>query len=516
MEDVLDSLVCHSKSEVLPVIRRRYWWVLIIALALGVRSNAWAQQTHLGDVASQESLSAALSTQPTSSPAHDEGESTNRRKPYHSQAYGARLETEPPGYVKPMNVHGETYGIEALKELDWLDFGLEQRTRFELRDDYYFRGAVENHDEQFLLRSRVYLGVRQIFDPFRFAIEFQDARQFMSRFPEDNRDVDEADFLQAYGELCFTDALRAGYPLRFRAGRMSFDLIDRKIIGRNRWRNTTNAFDGFRLQLGEPSCDWQFDAIAVMPVERRMRQADRSDEERWFYGLVAAWRGWSEIVILEPYYFVLDEDRKDPTRADREIHTFGLRAFGPMGETGFDRDVDVAFQSGEDGPRRHRAFAAYGELGYTFAHVWKPRLSVSGTYGSGDRDPDDNTSERFDRLFAPNHFRSTSDLFNWQNVISPKLRVDFRPQEKLRIDAAYGGYWLASDRDAWVTPGRRDPLGRSGDFVGQEFELRARHQLHDHTKLEAGYSHFIPGAFVRNTGPADDSDFFYITVTFTF
>lgn len=482
-------------------------WIAGLSL-VAASASASAQQSR----PAEPPAGVATETQPTSA----DSQPARKRTPFQSKAYGARLETDPPGYVKALSEHAKRYGIEGMESFEWFDFGLEHRTRFELRDDYYFRGDPHNRDEQFLLRSRVYFGVRELLDPFRFVLEFDDARQFMSDYPEDNRDVNEAEFLQLIGELYFKDAIGPGYPLRFQVGRMTFDYVDRKIVGRNRWRNTTSAFDGFRIQLGQPTADWQVDVFAAMPVERRLRRADRAEEDRWFYGLIGAWRGWSDFVTLEPYYFVLDEDREDPARADREIHTLGLHAFGPIGKTGFDYDFDTAFQFGDDGPREQRAFAAYGEVGYTFQHDWKPRLSFSGTYGSGDRDPADGTSERFDRLFAPNHYRSTSDLFNWQNIISPKLRLEIQPLEKLRLDGAYGAYWLASDNDAWTTPNRSDPAGRSGVFVGQEFELRARYLLDESAELEAGYSHFIPGGFVQNTGPADDSDFFYVSLTFKF
>ena len=449
--------------------------------------------------------------QADTAPLPKEGDVGAKKPPPHkSKAWGARLDTEPPGYVKTL----DKSGIPDLEELDWLEFGLEHRTRFELREDIR-RPDLEN-DHQFLLRSRVYLGVRKILDPLRFGIEFQDSRQFHSDFPERNRDVDEADFLQAFAELFFEDAVGDGYPLQLRAGRMTLEYVDRRLVGRNRWRNTTNSFDGLRLRLGQPSAEWQFDFFAVQPVERRMTSPDRSDEERWFYGLVGAWRRWSKYVTLEPYYFILDEDRKDREQADREIHTLGLHVFGPIGDTQFDYDLDTAFQFGEDGERKQRAFAVYGEVGYTFEHAWKPRVSFSTLYASGDRDPDDGLSERFDRLFEATHPYSTTDLFAWQNSISPKIRLTLRPTSKLRVDTSYGAYWLASDNDAWVNAKRHAPDGHSGDFVGQELELRVRYRIDPRVELEAGYSHFFPGSFVGNTGPADDGDLFYVQTTIRF
>lgn len=218
-----------------------------------------------------------------------------------SKGFGARIESEPPPYVRPLS----KYEWLDAKDIDWLDFGIEQRTRWEYRDDNY-READLTKDTEFLLRTRVYLGIREVFDPFRFAIEFQDSRQFGSDFPETNRDVDENDLLQAYGELYFKDALGDDRPLRFQFGRMAFDYIDRKLVARNRWRNTTNSFDGFRMQLGQKDNDWQLDFLAVQPVVRGLRTFDQPDEERWFYGVIGAWRRWSKYVTLEPYYLVLD------------------------------------------------------------------------------------------------------------------------------------------------------------------------------------------------------------------
>lgn len=434
----------------------------------------------------------------------------SRPSPVLSRAFGVRAEAEPPGYVRPISESG----IPGLRSLDWLDFGLEQVTRFEYRSD--LRRPDRSDDHQFLMRSRVYIGVRKILDPLRFVIEFQDARQFQGEWAPRTRDVDEADFLQAFAELHFDDMFGPEHLLEFRAGRMTLEYGDRRLVGRNRWRNTTNAFDGFRVRLGQERADWQVDVFAVRPVEIRMLCPDHPDEERWFYGIWGAWRKWSKIVSLEPYYYMLDEDWKDRAKTDREIHTIGLRAFGLIGETGFDYDLNAAFQFGEDGDRGHRAFAAAGALGYTFDHAWKPRLELSSMYASGDGNPDDGASERFDRLFQVTHCPSMTDLFCWSNIINAKLRLGLTPTEKLGIDGGYGVWWLASDTDAWVVPGLRDPDGASGSFIGHDLEVRMRCRLDRRIEIESGYVHLIPGGFTQRFSPPGDGDFFYVQTTLRF
>lgn len=419
--------------------------------------------------------------------------------------YGTVGETEPPRYARTLS----RTGIPALAELNWLDFGIDFRSRFEFRDDDYRRPRL-TLDTPFLLRSRMYVAIHDIFDPFRFVVEFKDARWENSRFPDTDRDVDENDIIQAYAELNFKDALGPQRPLRLQAGRFAFDYLDRRLISRNPWRNTVNNFDGVRAIFGQQSNDWQLDVMAMQPVERRLRQPDRPDEEEWFYAVIGQWRRWSKIITLQPYYLVRDQDRKDATRPYREIHTLGLRGYGYVGETGLDYDFDVAFQVGDDGPREQRAMAAAGELGYTFKHEWKPRLSGFIGYASGDRDPNDRTTQRFDRNFGFARPWSSNDYFVWENMIAPKVRLEMQPHKQIAFETGYHAYWLAGDSDSWSNAARRDRLGRSGDFVGHEMDVRLRWKVDPRVEIILGYAHFMPGGFTKNTGQADDSDFFYV------
>ncbi|MBI3832988.1 MAG: alginate export family protein [Planctomycetes bacterium] len=431
------------------------------------------------------------------------------------RSYVTTLESDPPKYVRTIDNLG--LGLENLK---WLQFGIEHRTRFEYRDDDYRRAPLQPlrkpliHDEPFLQRNRIFLGITDIIDPFRAAIEFQDSRIFNDKFPDTTQDVDENEIVQAYGELYFKDALGKGDPVRFRVGRMTLDLVDRWLMARNSFGNTVFPWDGARLTLGDQKSLWQVDVFAAEAAERRIHQWDRPDEQTWMYGITGDWRGWSKWVTLEPYYFVRDEDHHSTT-PDRTIHTVGLRAYNAFGKTGWDYDADVAFQSGENGRNKQRAFAARFDVGYLFDHPWKPRVSLCGAYATGDEDPNDRTSQRFDKLFNTSDPISSENMFSWSNMIAPKLRVEFQPLKTVRLNAAYGAYWLDHNRDGWVQVSRTDPTGRAGTFVGQELECRVRWQVDPRVELTAGYYHFMQGDFVDKTGQADDGDFFFVQTVVT-
>ncbi len=429
---------------------------------------------------------------------------------YESKSPSTNRHPDRPSYAKTLDRFTDNDAIS------WLEFGIEQRSRFELRHEFFANDRES--DELFMLRSRAYVGIRDILDPLRFGFEFQDSRLFGSRDDETPTDVNHVEIQQAFAELYFENALGDDQPLSFRVGRMSFDAVDRRLFSRNGFRNTTNAFEGFRIRAGDKQSLWEIDFFAFQPVERRPRQFDRGDEERWIYGINGYWRGWSPHITLEPYYFILDEDRKSLDMVDRELHTLGLHGYGLIGESGFDYDFNFAFQFGETEFENHRAFAAHGELGYSWRHPWQPRVALTFDYATGDDNPDDSESGRFDRLFGSSHtFYGYSDLFRWENTINPALYLSLQPTKQLHIEAYYRTYWLASDNDAWAVPGITDPTGSSGSFVGQEFDVRAVCDINDNASLDVGYIYFVPGDFVQNaTDTTDDSDFFYVQMTLTF
>jgi len=401
-------------------------------------------------------------------------------------------------------------------KVDWLIFGMQHRTRYENRDDF-FRSALDS-DERFMLRSRGFVGIKDVLDPFRLGVEFLDARALSNDFPELASDVDHADFLQAFVELYFENVGGSGQPVSLRFGRQAFDLGDRRLFARNRWPNNSNAFDGFRLRIGDEASEWEVEAFAFQPVDRRFYSPNPNNEDVGFYGVIGYFRKWSPYVTFEPYYFVLDEDLETPGSIDSERHTLGLRAFGLIGKTGFDYDLNTVFQFGDTEVGDIRAFGFAADVGYQFDHPWKPRVAAMFQYASGDNDPTDRLDEGFDPLFgAPHPFLGFSDNFVWSNIMNPALYVSAKPTDKLGIVSVYRAYWLESDVDSFPRAGIVDPTGTSGNFIGQELDIQVNYRIDEHTTLETGFAHFMPGTFTRSAGDdITDSDFFYVQMEISY
>jgi hypothetical protein len=464
---------------------------------------------------------------------------------YYRKTLGYRVEpqSDPPPYTRPLS----KTQFEQFRDIDWLDVGLELRTRYEYRENDYRpipTGATNTNDFRsdpdnlWLLRTRAYLGVHDILDPLRFAVEFQDSRSYNGLYERNTNDVNEFDLIQGYAELYFKDLLGHNRPLSIRAGRQHLELLDRRLIANNEFRNTTNNFEGFRVRLGKKQNDWDLDMFAFQPVERLKYEFDRPDEDTWFYGGVFSWRKWSDYVTIQPYFIGRKQngDPANPVEANRkpdiDIYAPGLRVYGTIGNSGFDFDADINKQFGRQGNiakgatkqsyRQHDALAYALELGYTFDHDWKPRVSVFYGFGTGDKNSKDNINNRFDSFYGFNQPWSRNDYFSWDNIHAPKARIEFTPYQDLRIDAGYNAFWLESETDGFRRAGDavRDTSGKSGSFIGHELDVRLRHHLNPYVDWSLSYGRFEPGSFTRSfnnstDGPFTDraSNFFYFEVS---
>ena len=479
------------------------------------------------------------------------------------KSYGTQKETDPPRYVKQAN---KTWlkDFDAFEDTDWLDLGLEYRARYESRDND-FRRADQNIDDPILLRTRAYVGIKNILDPLRAAIEVQDSRRNNGDYSRsfDTRDVDKADILQGYLELNFKqsflgkDDLGNERPIWIRAGRHAWEAIDRRLIARNEWRNTTNTFQGVRANIGDKKNDWQFEVFAVKPIQRFTSQLDEVDHAQDFYGIIGDWRGLSEYATFEPYYLLLKQDGDkvkydangvelagaalNQAKIDREIHTGGLRVYGSIPNTRFDYDASYVKQWGEQdrflsnrlGYTKvdHDAHAYNAEVGYTFNHPWKPRFSAFYGVATGDKatpvaSNDKTSNQRFDRLFGFARPWSNDDYIQMENIRTPKIRVEFDPIvpfiENVKVDTGFSWYKLDSASDRWNAGANlRDRTGKSGTDLGKEYDLRVRFPINQYASLNLGYAHFWAGDFVQDTsrrvaGQANrdaSSDFFYSELT---
>src|SRR5690606_736762 len=135
------------------------------------------------------------------------------------------------------------------------------------------------------------------------------------------------------------------------------------------------------------------------PVRRRLTGVDKPDQDQVFTGLVGHWRRLAPLLTLEPHYFRLHQQASPGNgNRSRDIQAPGLRVYGQLAGGSVNYDVSLMEQRGDEGALSHRARGLTAEVGYTWReHPWRPRLSLFQGYASGDRQPGDDESNRFDR-----------------------------------------------------------------------------------------------------------------------
>jgi hypothetical protein len=448
-------------------------------------------------------------------------------KTYYIEAgsYGTKRETDPPPYTRNLSKSG----LSGTEKINWLDVGFDYRIRYEHRVNDIRRPELTT-DNPYLLRTRAYIGMKQLIDPFRFAVEFEDARRVNGQFPEDDRDFNRTELIQVYGELYFkkafgTDVRGTNRPLSIRAGRMAFEALDRRLIAVNQWRNTTNNALGVRAILGQEANDWQLEMMVSQPILRHPDQWDEPLPNTFFSNVIGHWRKWSNIVTIEPYFMSLRRDDEDVATNQRSVNAPGLRLYGWIKNSGLNYDISGMYQFGEYNNQNHRAHAITSEIGYTFLNTsWKPRISAFYGFVSGDKDPSDSENNRFERFFGFARPWSSDDYIIMENVETFRTRLEFGPVKGIRFDGGYGFYWLASATDRMYNllggKNNRDITGNSGDFIGHGFDMRVRFKMLKFIDTAMGYSHFTKGEFVkaREEAAVDMStgatDFAYVELTF--
>jgi hypothetical protein len=386
----------------------------------------------------------------------------------------------------------------------------EFRVRYEAIDGQ-FRAlpGLNARDHYLMMRTR--LKLESAAGPVGATLELLDSRQYGADVGSviDRSIVNPLDFLQARLNV---DLGRYG---EWQAGRMTMDVGSRRLIARNRYRNTINAFDGvsWRWQGAgdiEARAFWTLPVIRLPLDPRRLLDnspaLDQQDIADQFYGAFID-LPVRDATRLELYVYALDEGAV-PALSGR-IYTPGLRLLRPPAPAALDFEIETALQRGEssllfEGTNlNHRAWFAHASLGYTFAARWHPRIVLACDYASGDRDPNDGENNRFDTLFGARRFEyGPTGIYGAvarANLSSPEVRLTLEPGARTRLMTALRGVWLAAARDFWLPALLQDPSGAAGRHVGDQIELRLRHELRPtRLRLELGGAYLFAGRFQRD------------------
>ena len=425
---------------------------------------------------------------------------------------------------------------KAMNPPDWFSISGQHRTRFENLDNQY-RAGLNGGDQALLFRTLLFAQMN--FSPLSFGFEMEDSRGELSDSgsPLSTSEINPLELLQAYMDIRLDNVFQEGSTSHLRGGRITMDLGSRRLLARNSYRNTINAFTG---------ADWEMTTAAgnnlrayyVIPVQRMVSgnildNDAKFDEEHTnvkFWGLYFApagmpWGDNGEVFLLG----LNEDDSVDFATRDRDLYTPGFRIYRKPAVRKFDYQIESVFQFGESRTNTdpanvtdldHFAHFQHGEIGYSFDANWSPRLVLQFDYASGDDDATDGDNNRFDTLFGARRFdfgpTSIYGPFARANLVSPGARIIFKPSPSTSGFIALRGYWLASEDDAWTTAGISNAPGESENYIGTQIEGSLRWEVvPGNIRLEAGGAYLFAGDLMDNAGK-DDVNYLFSQIEFFF
>ena len=427
---------------------------------------------------------------------------------------------------------------EALGLPPWLRVTLEHQGRFEhLAHD--FRATATGDATALSLRTLLKAEARGA--SLSATVELADARTIATdATPLNTTHVDPLDLLQLHAGLTRSDLLVPGDKLEARAGRITIDLGTRRVVARNRFRTTINAFTGLDATWTSAAQDVAR-GFVVVPVTRlpsdpaavrdHTFELDEENLDALLWGLAYAARPLPAATRLEGFVVGFHERDGDLATRDRQLATASLRCYRKPAPRTVDFDVELLPQLGTARATTaatdvttldHRALSTHAELGYSPALGGKPRVALLHDFATGDRDPADGVMGRFDPLFGARRFdfgpTGIYGPFARSNLNSPGLRVTATPAARLEAMATYRLFWLAAARDAWGPAGVSDPTGAAGRFVGQQLEAQLRWSPVPGTvAVEGGGAYLRRGRFARTApdGRDDPATYLYLQLNLT-
>ncbi|MEM1451284.1 MAG: alginate export family protein [Planctomycetota bacterium] len=319
-------------------------------------------------------------------------------------------------------------------------------------------------------------------------------------------------------QLFLSDRWETGSTdLSFRVGRQLLAYGSQRLIGYRYGPNVPLPFDA---AIGTIERGWfRADVLWGRPVLTRPGEFDdKPDSSQELYGVYTTTDLGEQ--GIDAYYLGYDDELGvyDQGAAPEERHTFGLRWFGQRESV--DWNGEVFAQIGDFGGQDIRAWSATIEAGHLFERApMRPRLFGRASIISGDDDPLDDELNSFNPLFPRGKYFGEIGTIGPINLIDGLVGVQLEVAPGWAIDASTTAYWRESLRDGVYANNRqllRSGAGSDARFVGYQGDIALNRNVSRTVSWSVGYSVFVGGEFIRDTGPSDPVHFFILSARLLF
>ncbi len=319
----------------------------------------------------------------------------------------------------------------------------------------------------------------------------------------------------------FVDLGTGKSPVLARVGRQEIFFGDQRLLGHLNWVNAGRTFDAVRVTFKSRAV--QLDVIGASVVRILDGEFDKSGAGNRF---VAAYGSTGKLIpkgTVEPYAFWRrDINLRAETGAAGTLSqmTTGVRMVGPMpGRLDYNIEMDV--QTGSLATDTVRAWAGHWQLRRTLPGKKRPHVTGEYNFASGDKTPTDGIRGTFDQLYPTGHDKyGLADQVGWRNIHDVRAGFDVSPFTATPITLSYHTYWLAQKRDGLYNAGgallARVAGGAASSKVGQEIDIQIARPLTPQLAFAAGYSHLIPGPFLKQATPGKSYTGPFVMLTYVF
>lgn len=420
-----------------------------------------------------------------------------------------------------------------------LELSGSHRARFETIDGQA-RTGFNSSDDLFSFRT-ILTADYHITPDVHVVAELWDSRAYNGNrgTPISTGEVNTLEPAQAYIGVTLPGALGKGSKIDLQAGRFLLALGSRRLVAADDYRNTTNSSTGMRADVAVPG-GWKATLVYILPQQRFPNDLDSLldndaalDRESFdtvlWGGLVT--RTNTVVGAMAEVGFIHFGERDAPGRAtrDRSLGTVSARLIRDPRPSTWDFEVEGIVQRGTTSTglaanastQDVRAWFVHGDLGYTFAGGWKPRIALEYDHASGDSRG--GSYGRFDPILGMRRADlAPGALYNAilrSNFISPGVRLEALPSATTDLMVSYRPFWLAAREDAFSSTGVRDASGRSSSFAGHQLDARLRYSLTPKIRLEADVVLLAKGRFLReapNAPPGNWTRYASLNATFQF
>jgi hypothetical protein len=326
-------------------------------------------------------------------------------------------------------------------------------------------------------------------------------------------------------EAAFLEAGTGGKHnwITLRVGRQELNYGSGRLLSVREGPNVRQSFDGVKL-YGKAG-PWHIDGFAVRPdLDKPGFFSNLPDHGTAFWGLYAT-RPIAKRLSFDAYYLGIDRKQftYDRGTAQEVRHSLGVRLWKPTAtqSKGWDFDYEGVWQFGTFGSAGIRAWTIASDTGYGFPKVrFKPRISLKADISSGDN-PNSKNLGTFSPIYPiGNYFGILADTGPGPvNFIDLHPRIQAQLSRSVTLSSDLVVQWRESLLDGvYAVPGflQRAADGSQARFVGYRPGIEVRWQMDRHAYLQADYGVFYAGAFLKETMPGRNINYFSLWAGYKF